>query len=106
MKSPSRSTFASFMPPGSYLIFSAGTSTGTNPALLDRLRSAYAGTSVIIGRTVEEIAAWFSGLDPVLPGLVDVLAWRAGSRRYRLTQSDARIIGAVGRSDRFHRAYP
>jgi uncharacterized SAM-dependent methyltransferase len=90
-------TFTSFMTPGSYLILSAGTSTGTNPALIDRLRSAYAGTSVIIGRTAEEIAAWFTGLDLVPPGLVDVEAWRPGSERYWLAPSGARIIGAVGR---------
>src|SRR6266851_1562721 len=89
--------FTSFMAPGSYLLISAGTSTGTNPALIDRLRSAYAGTSVIIGRTAEEIAAWFTGLDLVPPGLVDVQAWRPGSERYWLAPSGARIIGAVGR---------
>lgn len=34
--------FTSTMPPGSYLILSAGTSTSISPALVDRLRSAYA----------------------------------------------------------------
>ena len=90
-------TFTNFMAPGSYLILSAGTSTGSNPALIDRLRSAYAGTSVIIGRTVEEIAGWFTGLDLVVPGLVDVQVWRPGTGRYWLAQSGARIVGAVGR---------
>ena len=70
-------------------MLSAGTSTGTDPALIDRLRSAYAGTSVITGRAVEEIAAWFTGLDLVSPGLVDVQAWRPGGGRYRLTPASA-----------------
>ncbi|HUY52710.1 MAG TPA: SAM-dependent methyltransferase [Streptosporangiaceae bacterium] len=88
--------FRAAMTPGSYLIASAGTSTGTSPALLDRLRSAYAGTSDITGRTSEEIADWFTGLDLVPPGLVDVDAWRPGSPRRWLTPPAARIIGAVG----------
>jgi hypothetical protein len=89
--------FTQFIAPGSYLVLSAGTSTGTDPALIDRLRSAYAGTSVITGRAIEEIAAWFTGLDLVSPGLVDVQAWRPGGGRYRLTPPSARIVGAVGR---------
>jgi len=85
------------MAPGSYFIASAGTSTGTNPALIDRLRSAYAGTSDITGRPAEEIADWFSGLELIPPGLVDVDAWRPGSPWHWLTPPAARIIGAVGR---------
>ena len=60
--------FTSTMTPGSYRILSAGTSTNTRPALIDRLRSAYAATSDIAGRTVPEIAAWFTGLDLAPPG--------------------------------------
>ncbi|HUY52882.1 MAG TPA: SAM-dependent methyltransferase [Streptosporangiaceae bacterium] len=89
--------FRSAMAPGSYLILSVGTSTGTSPALIDRLRSAYANTSDITGRTAEEIAAWFTGLDLIPPGLVDVDAWRPGSPWHWLTPPTARIIGAVAR---------
>ncbi len=85
------------MAPGSYLILSAGTSTGTSPALLDKLRSAYAGTSDITSRPAEDIAAWLTGLDLVPPGLVDVASWQPGSPRRWLTPPTARIIGAVGR---------
>jgi len=90
-------TFRAAMAPGSYLIVSAGTSTGTSRALIDRLRSAYADTSDITGRPAEEIAAWLTGLDVIPPGLVDVDAWRPGSPRHWLTRPDARIIGAVAR---------
>ncbi len=92
--------FRAAMAPGSYLIASAGTSTGTDPALIDRLRSAYANTSDITGRTAEEIAAWFTGLDVIPPGLVNVNAWRPGSPRHWLAQPSARIIGAAARKPR------
>jgi O-methyltransferase involved in polyketide biosynthesis len=88
--------FTTAMVSGSYLVVSAGTSTGTDPALIERLRSIYADTSVITGRTEQEIAAWFTGLDLLPPGLVDVQAWRPGSRWHWLTPRTARIIGAVG----------
>jgi O-methyltransferase involved in polyketide biosynthesis len=89
--------FTTAMAGGSYLIVSAGTSTGTDPALIEGLRSAYAGASVITGRTEQEIAAWFTGLDLLPPGLVEVQAWRPASRRYWLTSTSARMVGAVGR---------
>lgn len=89
--------FRAAMAPGSYLILSAGTSTGTSPALLDKLRSAYAGTSDITSRPAEDIAAWLTGLDLVPPGLVDVASWQPGSPRRWLAPPTARIIGAVGR---------
>jgi O-methyltransferase involved in polyketide biosynthesis len=85
------------MAPGSYLIVSAGTSTGTSPALLDRLRSAYANTSDITARTAEDIAAWLTGLELIPPGLVDVQAWHPGSRHHWLTPHTARILAAVAR---------
>jgi O-methyltransferase involved in polyketide biosynthesis len=88
--------FTTAMTGGSYLIVSAGTSTGTDPALIDRLRSTYAGTSVITGRTEQEIAAWFTGLDLLPPGLVDVQTWRPGRQQDWPAPSTARIICAVG----------
>jgi O-methyltransferase involved in polyketide biosynthesis len=88
--------FTAAMAGGSYLIVSAGTSTGTDPALIERLRSACAGVSVITGRTEEEIAAWFTGLELLPPGLVEVQAWRPASQRYLLTSAAARMVGAVG----------
>jgi O-methyltransferase involved in polyketide biosynthesis len=89
---------ASVLAPGSYLVISAGTCTGTDPALLARLRAAYARTAPVSARTHEEIAAWFSGFLLVRPGLVDVRDWRA--RRQRpgpaRTPSAARFLAGVG----------
>src|ERR1022692_1452373 len=82
--------------PGSYLIISAGTSTGTSPGLIDRLRAAYQGTTAVTGRPETEIAAYFTGLDMIPPGLTDVGAWRPGHWGYQPT-AGARIIGAVAR---------
>jgi hypothetical protein len=96
--------FTRAMVPGSYLIVSAGTSTGTDPALLSRLRAAYSGTSIVAGRTAPEIEAWFDGLELVSPGVVDVQAWRPGRRLRSLNPMAARILGGVGR--KAHPEYP
>lgn len=89
--------FRAAMAPGSYLIVSAGTSTGTSPALLDRLRSTYANTSDITGRTADDIAAWLTGLELIPPGLVDAQAWHPGIHHHWLTPHTARILAAVAR---------
>lgn len=89
--------FTAAMAPGSYLILSAGTSTGTDPVLIDRLRAAYSGTSVITSRTAGEIEAWFGELDLIPPGLVNVAAWRPVRQWRWLTAPSARILGGVAR---------
>ncbi len=83
------------MVPGSYLIISAGTSTGTDPALIGRLRAAYAGTTIISARTEQQIAAWFTGLHLVPPGLVDVRDWRPALKRHARTPPAARFLGGL-----------
>lgn len=88
--------FTTAMAAGSYLILSAGTCTGTDPALIARLQAAYAGTTVVTGRTEAEIAAYFTGLHLVPPGLTDVGAWRPDHWGYQPTPG-ARILGAVAR---------
>jgi O-methyltransferase involved in polyketide biosynthesis len=90
-------TFTETMAPGSYLILSAGTSTGTSPALIGRLQAAYQNTTVVTGRTEAEIAAYFTGLDLEPPGLVDVHTWRPGRPQPWLQPASARILGAVAR---------
>jgi O-methyltransferase involved in polyketide biosynthesis len=82
--------------PGSYLIVSAGTSTGTDPALIDRLHAACAGAAVVTGQTEAEIAAYFTGLDLEPPGLTEVWAWRPGTERF-WPAARARILGGVAR---------
>jgi O-methyltransferase involved in polyketide biosynthesis len=88
--------FRRWMAPGSYLVISAGTSTGTDPELLQELQAAFGDTAPVTGRTAGEIAAWFDGLAVARPGVVDVWAWRPDSLR-RPVQSRARILGGVGR---------
>jgi O-methyltransferase involved in polyketide biosynthesis len=84
------------MTTGSYLVISAGTSTGTDPDLVSRLQHAYQGTTVVTGRTEAEIAAYFTGVDLLPPGLTDVQDWRP-SHRAPQPDTAARILGAVGR---------
>ncbi len=55
------------MAPGSFLIISAGTSTGTSPGLINRLTNAYAGTTTVTARTDTEIAAYLTGLHLIPP---------------------------------------
>jgi hypothetical protein len=88
--------FRSVMTAGSYLVVSSGTSTGTSPAFIERLRRVYAHTSDITGRPREEIAAWFTGLELVPPGLADVQLWPA-DQGHAQARPPARMLGAVGR---------
>lgn len=89
--------FVSAMAPGSFLILSAGTSTGSDPDLLTRIERAYAGTAAVSGRTAAEIAGYFTGLELEAPGLVDVWAWRPDHQWHWPAPPAGRLIGAVGR---------
>jgi O-methyltransferase involved in polyketide biosynthesis len=88
-----------WMAPGSYLVISAGTSTGTDPELITSLREAYAGTAPVSGRTAEEIAAWFNGFTLARPGLTDVRDWRRSGPRpvSAIGPQRARFLVGVGR---------
>jgi O-methyltransferase involved in polyketide biosynthesis len=85
--------------PGSYLVISAGTSTGTDPELITSLREAYAGTVPVSGRTAEEIAAWFDGFTLARPGLTDVRDWRSSGPRpvSVIGPQRVRFLAGVGR---------
>ena len=91
--------------PGSYLVISAGTSTGTDPDLLRQLQAAYADTAPVTGRAAEEISAWFDGFSLARPGVVDVWAWRPDSIA-RPAQSRARILAGVGRKPAAGNSWP
>jgi O-methyltransferase involved in polyketide biosynthesis len=97
--------FRRWMAPGSYLVISAGTSTGTDPELLRQLQAAYGDTAPVTGRTAEEITAWFDGLSLARPGVVDVWAWRPDSIQ-RPAQSRARILAGVGRKPAAGNGWP
>jgi hypothetical protein len=84
-----------WMPSGSYLVISAGTSTGTDPELIHCLQDAYGDTAPVTGRTAAEIETWFAGLSLIRPGLVDVWAWRPDTLR-RPASSRARVLAAAG----------
>jgi O-methyltransferase involved in polyketide biosynthesis len=87
-----------WMPPGSYLVISAGTTTGTDPHLIRALQDAYGDSALVNGRAADEIAAWFDGLTLVHPGLVDVWAWPTVSL-HRPLSSRARLLAGVGRKE-------
>jgi transcriptional regulator with XRE-family HTH domain len=59
--------FTAAMAPGSYLILSSGTCTGTDTALIDCMKAAYQDSTAVAGRTETEIAAYFAGLYLVGP---------------------------------------
>jgi O-methyltransferase involved in polyketide biosynthesis len=88
-----------WLAPGSYLVISAGTSTGTDPEFIKSLEDAYAETAPISGRTAEEIAAWFDGFTLARPGLTDVWDWRHSGPRpaYFPGPPRARFLAGVGR---------
>jgi hypothetical protein len=88
--------FRSWMAPGSYLIISAGTSTGTDPEFLRQLQVAYQDTTPVTARAAGEIQAWFDGFSLARPGVVDVWAWRPDSI-VRPVPSRARMLAGVGR---------
>jgi hypothetical protein len=88
--------FRRWMSPGSYLVISAGTSTGTDSELLQQLQAACGDAGPVTWRTAGEIAAWFDGFSLARPGLVDVWAWRPDSL-LRPAQSRARMLAGVGR---------
>ena len=83
------------MAPGSYLVISAGTSTGTDPELISLLQEVYGGSAPVTGRTAAEIEAWFDGLTLIPPGLVDVWDWRPDALS-RPVASRARFLAGVG----------
>jgi hypothetical protein len=87
--------------PDSYLVISAGTTTGTDPALVEQARQAYAGTSVITGRPEGDVVAWFDGWHLLPPGLPDVRDWRTDGlprlpRRHPAPRA-VRFVAGIGR---------
>lgn len=90
-------TLTAPLAPGSYLVISAGTATGTDPALLTRLRFAYAGTTTVTSYPEQAIREWFTGFGLVPPGLVDVRDWQATSPIPGLPRRRAvRFLAAIG----------
>ncbi len=82
------------MAPGSFLAVSHITSDGTAPAVMATIRDAYRTASApAVFRDRAEIEGFFTGLDIVHPGIVEVSGWRARTSQFRAL----RILGGVGR---------
>jgi O-methyltransferase involved in polyketide biosynthesis len=88
--------YRAWMPPGSYLVISAGTSTGTASELIRCLQDSYGEAAPVTGRTESEIAAWFDGLALARPGLADVWAWRPEGLQPTVP-GRARFLAGAGR---------
>jgi S-adenosyl methyltransferase len=85
--------FREAMAPGSYLILSHATSTGSDPSMIQCFESVYAkATSPAVFRTEEQLSHLFDGLTLVEPGLVDVQNWPKRNGR----RTDVRVLGGVG----------
>jgi O-methyltransferase involved in polyketide biosynthesis len=96
---PAVAAYRQAMAPGSYLVISAGTCTGTDPQLIESLQEAYSGTAPVTGRSQAEIAAWFGALTLTPPGLADVRDWQSDrpSDPLRRPPARGRFLAAIGR---------
>ncbi|MEV0174708.1 SAM-dependent methyltransferase [Streptomyces sp. NPDC050803] len=82
------------LPSGSYLVISDSTSTSEGMIAASEAYNASGAVPYYV-RSVEEIAAFFDGLDLVEPGVVPVTDWRPESAAPTAPAVDA--YGAVGR---------
>ncbi len=91
-----RTTTANPLPPGSYLAMSIGTADFA-PEEVDRVAREYAARGMPMRpRTGAEAAEFFSGLDLVDPGIVQVHHWRPdGSGKEVVRDADIAMYGAV-----------
>jgi hypothetical protein len=86
--------FCAQMAPGSFLAVSHITSDGTAPAVMATIRDAYRTASApVVFRSRAEIEGFFTGLEVVHPGAVEVSAWHATTSQFPAL----RILGGVGR---------
>lgn len=83
------------MAPGSYLVLSHVATDGTDRHVLSEIGAVYeAATAPALPRSAADIRKFFTGLELIEPGLVDVSQWRS-DRRARATK--IRILAGVGR---------
>ncbi len=86
------------MAPGSHLVISHITADEIAPSVASKGREIYSMTSLgsITPRTPARIAAFLDGLDPLEPGLVDVVRWGTDLQG-RGTTAPVGFLGAVAR---------
>lgn len=83
------------MAPGSYLVFSHATSTGSDPQAVERIEEVYAqSTCATVFRRRDQIHDLLDGLNLVEPGLVDVQQWHP-ERGLVEVFTRMRLLGAV-----------
>jgi len=91
-------TFTSRMAPGSYLALSHITSEGTDPSVVSTIQQVYAQASApAVFRTKAEIHMFFSGLELVQPGLVDVTRWFPQAAMFTTQPPALRFLAGIGR---------
>jgi hypothetical protein len=83
------------MVPGSYLVISHAMTDEASRDVLSVIADTHQGpTSPPVPRTAEDIGEFFTGLDLVEPGLVDVSQWRPDEQE---ETTKVRFLGGVGR---------
>ncbi len=86
------------MAPGSYLVISHVVTDDANKDVLSAIADVYQDTTApAVPRTAEDIAEFFTGLDLVEPGLMDVSQWRSD---IRAKATKIRFLAGVGRKPR------
>jgi O-methyltransferase involved in polyketide biosynthesis len=86
------------IPPGGYLVISAGSSEGDqDPEADERLRELYRGAgSPIVGRSAAEVTEFFAGCELAEPGVVQLARWRPDTLAEAQT-TRIYMLGGVGR---------
>jgi hypothetical protein len=86
------------MAPGSYLVISHAVADDKGKDVLAAIADVYQGAATsLVPRSAEDIGEFFTGLDLVEPGLVDVSTWRPDEPA---DTAAVRFLGGVGRKPR------
>jgi SAM-dependent methyltransferase len=86
------------MAPGSYLVVSHAVADDASKDVLAAIADVYEGaTAPAVPRTAEDIGEFFTGLDLVEPGLVNVSKWRPDKRE---KATGIRFLAGAGRKPR------
>ncbi len=86
------------MAPGSYLVLSHVASDESDDQVLDEVTSIYKETAAPAApRSAADIGEFFTGLDLIEPGLVDVTQWRSDMPE---KPSKIRLLAGVGHKPR------
>ena len=84
------------MAPGSVLVLSMLTDEGTDPAELERARTAYRAAHDLTFRSRARVTDFFTGLDLVEPGVVHPAQWRPTEVPVTRTEGSPAFLVGVG----------